>query len=267
MKKKSYGNALIVSCILHSVGLLLGTLFIVQNEIYENDPIRVNIARTIKNNPKRRLEKRRKTQIELKQKVPKAVLIKPQTNVVTTAAQLPMSNTFYTLPTSNTSSLVEQNRFSPRSVYNAKLERKTPLNVQSINTFSKMPKISTKPIGESILSKITANQNPVEMSPANLDYQTPGPYDITQAPRFLKKHPVKYPELARQANKEGIVVLEAGIGIDGIARDIILIQGLGFGCDQEAIRALTMSRFIPAKNGTTPVLARIQIPYRFQLKI
>ena len=139
MKKKYYGNALIVSCILHSVGLLLGTLFIVQNEIYENAPIRINIARTIKNNPKRRLEKRRKTQIELKQKVPKAVLIKPQTNVVTTAAQLPMSNTFYTLPTSNTSSFVEQHRFSPRSVYNAKLERKTPLNVQSINTFSKMP--------------------------------------------------------------------------------------------------------------------------------
>ena len=138
MKKKSYGNALIVSCILHSVGLLLGTLFIVQNEIYENDPIRINIARTIKNNPIRRLEKRRKSQIKLKQKAPKAVLIKLQTNVVTTAAQLPMSNTFYTLPTSNTSSLVEQSRFSPRNVYNAKLERKTPLNVQSINTFSKI---------------------------------------------------------------------------------------------------------------------------------
>ena len=35
MKKKSYGNAFIVSCTLHLVGLLLGTLYIVQNEIYE----------------------------------------------------------------------------------------------------------------------------------------------------------------------------------------------------------------------------------------
>ena len=37
MKKKSYGNAFIVSCILHLVGLLLVTLYIVQNEIHENE--------------------------------------------------------------------------------------------------------------------------------------------------------------------------------------------------------------------------------------
>ena len=267
MKKKSYGNAFIVSCILHLVGLLLGTLYIVKNEIYENDPIRINITQATKTNPKRRLERRRKSQIELKRSVPNPLPMRSRINVVTTAAQLPMNNAFYTLPTSNTSSFVDQNRLSPRSIHNAKGERKTSLNVRSVNIFSKMPKISMKPIGESILSKITTNQNPIEMIPANLDQQSLTPYNITQSPRFLKQHPVKYPELARQANKEGIVVLEAGIGIDGIARDIILIQGLGFGCNQEAIRALTMSRFIPAKSGNTPVLSRIQIPYRFQLKI
>ena len=267
MKKKSYGNSVIVSCILHLVGLLLGSLYIVQNEIYENNAMRINITQTTKISPKRRLERRRKIQIELKQKVPKPLPMKSRADVVTTAAQLPMNNAFYTLPISNTSSFVDQNRFSPRSVHNAKVERKTSLNVRSVNIFSKMPKISMKPIGESILSKITTDQNPTEMIPENLDHQPPSPYNITQSPRFLKQHPVKYPELARQANKEGIVVLEAGIGVDGIARDIILIQGLGFGCNQEAIRALTMSRFIPAKSGNTPVLSRIQIPYRFQLKI
>ena len=71
MKKKSYGNAFIVSCTLHLVGLLLGTLYVVKNEIYENDPIRINIIQATKTNPKRRLERRRKSQIELKQSVPK----------------------------------------------------------------------------------------------------------------------------------------------------------------------------------------------------
>ena len=267
MKKKSYGNSVIVSCILHLVGLLLGSLYIVQNEIYENNAMRINITQTTKISPKRRLERRRKIQIELKQKVPKPLPMKSRADVVTTATQLPMNNVLYTLPTNNMSSLVDQDRFLPRSINNAKVERKTSLNMRSVNFFSRRPEISPKPIGESILSKITTNQDPIELISANLDQQSLGPYDITQTPRFLKKHPVKDPELARQANKEGVVVLEAEIGTDGTARDIILIEGLGFGCDQEAIRALTLSRFIPAKNGNILVLSRIQIPYRFQLEI
>ena len=46
MKKKSYGNAFIVSCTLHLVGLLLGTLYVVKNEIYENDPIQIIFCTT-----------------------------------------------------------------------------------------------------------------------------------------------------------------------------------------------------------------------------
>ena len=267
MKKKSYGNAFIVSCILHLVGLLLVTLYIVQNEIHENDTIQINITQAIKISPKRRLERRRKSQIELNQKVPKPLPMKSRINVVTTTTQLPMNNAPYNLPTSNMPSFIDQDNFSPRSTHNAKVERKISLQMRSVNIFSKMPEISPNPIGESILSKITTNQDPTELIPTNLDQQSPGPHDITQTPRFLKKHPVKYPELALQASKEGTVVLEAEIGIDGLARNIILIQELGFGCDQEAIRALTLSRFIPAKSGKTPVLSRIQIPYRFQLEI
>ena len=62
MKKKTYGNAFIVSCTLHLVGLLLGTLYVVKNEIYENEPIQINITQATKNNPKRhkkQSEKRR----------------------------------------------------------------------------------------------------------------------------------------------------------------------------------------------------------------
>ena len=99
MKKKSYGNAFIVSCTLHLVGLLLGTLYVVKNEIYENDPIQINITQATKTNPKRRLERRRKSQTELKRSEPKPLPMRSQINVITTAAQLPMNNAFYTLPT------------------------------------------------------------------------------------------------------------------------------------------------------------------------
>ncbi|MBC8229824.1 energy transducer TonB, partial [bacterium] len=50
------------------------------------------------------------------------------------------------------------------------------------------------------------------------------------------------------------------------ARDIKVIQKLGYGCDEAAINALKASKFSPAKRDKTPVAVRIQIPYRFEFE-
>ena len=65
---------------------------------------------------------------------------------------------------------------------------------------------------------------------------------------------------------QGVVILEAEIGVDGSAQDITVIQKLGYGCDEAAIAALKASRFRSAKQNAKPVAIRIQIPYRFQLE-
>lgn len=87
--------------------------------------------------------------------------------------------------------------------------------------------------------------------------------------RFSRKVDPIYPESARLAHKQGLVVLEATIGVDGIARNIEVVKVVevsGLGCEEAAIAALKASEFVPAKQGKVVVSQRLRIPYRFQFK-
>ena len=87
--------------------------------------------------------------------------------------------------------------------------------------------------------------------------------------RFSRKVDPIYPESARLAHKQGIVVLEATIGVDGKARNIEVVKVVevsGLGCEEAAIAALKTSEFVPAKQGKVVVSQRLRIPYRFQFK-
>jgi len=93
--------------------------------------------------------------------------------------------------------------------------------------------------------------------------------DITEntvPPKALHKPKPKYPERARNAGKEGVVKLEATIGVDGKARDIKVRAGIGMGCDEAAIEALKRARFTPAQKDGKPVAIRIIVPYRFKIE-
>ena len=91
----------------------------------------------------------------------------------------------------------------------------------------------------------------------------------TQDARFFRKVDPIYPESARLSHKEGLVVLEATIGTDGMARNIKVVKVIeisGLGCEEATITALKASRFVPAKRGKAVVSQRLRIPYRFQFK-
>ena len=79
------------------------------------------------------------------------------------------------------------------------------------------------------------------------------PY-IIEPLRPLHTVSATYPQRARRAGREGVVLLEASIGVDGIARDIKVIRGIGFGCNKAAIETLKASRFIPAKSRGTLIV-------------
>ena len=90
----------------------------------------------------------------------------------------------------------------------------------------------------------------------------------TQNATFLKKIEPVYPDSARLTHKQGLVVLEATIGIDGKAHDIRVVEVLeisGLGCEEAAIQALKSSLFTPAMQGKVVISQRIRIPYRFNL--
>ena len=55
--------------------------------------------------------------------------------------------------------------------------------------------------------------------------------------RYLKRNLV-YPDAAKENSIEGNVVVEAEITVDGKITNLRVVESLGFGCDQEAIRLI-----------------------------
>ena len=115
------------------------------------------------------------------------------------------------------------------------------------------------------ISSLTSDQ--VQLTPVPLDIPTFT--KPTQNATFLKKVDPIYPESARLSHQQGLVVLEATIGVDGKARKIKVVEVIeisGLGCEEAAIQALKSSLFSPATQGKIFVSQRLRIPYRFSLK-
>ena len=89
--------------------------------------------------------------------------------------------------------------------------------------------------------------------------------EVTRPPMWLKKIEPEYPSEAKRAGKEGKVVLEATIDVEGKAKNIVIKEdAVGFGCARAAIQALKASRFYPAKRGEETVSQKIIVPYTFK---
>ena len=55
--------------------------------------------------------------------------------------------------------------------------------------------------------------------------------------KFLGKN-IKYPAAASRANVSGKVFLTFVVNTDGSIQDVSVLKGLGFGCDEEAMRVV-----------------------------
>ena len=90
---------------------------------------------------------------------------------------------------------------------------------------------------------------------------------VDQQPRVLRKVDPKYPENARRAEREGLVMAEFLVGVDGRATDIKVIEEepKGFGFGDAAIDAVNRWRFTPAKKDGESVPMRVKVPVRFTL--
>ena len=85
-------------------------------------------------------------------------------------------------------------------------------------------------------------------------------------PRYKEQVKPNYPKEAQQAEKEGVVLLQATIDENGIPKDIVALTNLGFRLEEAAIEALKKATFHPATKGGKPItLERVQIPYEFKL--
>jgi protein TonB len=94
-----------------------------------------------------------------------------------------------------------------------------------------------------------------------------GPYAnvVSQAACLYCPEP-PYTDDARKAKLQGVITVRVLIGVDGKARRIQVVKGLGLGLDETAIAAIRGWRFAPARDARNqPIASWATIETRFQL--
>lgn len=77
---------------------------------------------------------------------------------------------------------------------------------------------------------------------------------------------IRYPQKAINAEIEGKVFVTFVVTSDGSVDDVKLLKGIGYGCDEEALRVVkAMPQWTPGKNGGRAVKVRMNIPIIFKL--
>lgn len=83
---------------------------------------------------------------------------------------------------------------------------------------------------------------------------------------YLSEH-ISYPEAARNAGKEGRVVVKFVVNEDGSISDVQVLRGFGFGSEEEAKRVVAgMPKWKPGKQNGRPVKVYFSLPITFQLE-
>jgi TonB family protein len=85
------------------------------------------------------------------------------------------------------------------------------------------------------------------------------------APKVISSPDPEYPEEARRQGIEGAVRLWLIVDDQGRPREIKVAKQVGYGFDQEAVRAVREWRFKPAMKDGKPVAVQINVEVNFRL--
>ncbi|MEX0593756.1 MAG: TonB family protein [Balneolaceae bacterium] len=77
---------------------------------------------------------------------------------------------------------------------------------------------------------------------------------------------IRYPEMARRAGIEGRVYVQFIVNERGEVENPQVIRGIGGGCDEEALRAVSQANFRPGMQRGRPVRVQYSLPIVFQLQ-
>src|SRR5690606_29104921 len=84
--------------------------------------------------------------------------------------------------------------------------------------------------------------------------------------KYLSKN-IRYPGAASRANIQGRVFLQFVVNTDGSITDVEVVKGVGFGCDEEAVRVVkSMPKWKPGRQSGRAVRVKYTLPVNFQLE-
>jgi TonB family protein len=87
-----------------------------------------------------------------------------------------------------------------------------------------------------------------------------------RAPIVMEKVEPTYTEKARKARINGIVIVEAVIGREGLVKDVSVLKPLPFGLDQAAVDAVKQWKFKPGTLDGQPVDVIFNLTVNFRLE-
>ncbi len=84
--------------------------------------------------------------------------------------------------------------------------------------------------------------------------------------KYLSEN-IRYPKAARENGIQGKVFVSFVVEKDGKVTNIIILRGIGGGCDEEAIKVVqNMPVWIPGKQRGIPVRVQFNLPINFTLR-
>ncbi len=116
---------------------------------------------------------------------------------------------------------------------------------------------------ETIASTELDVEAPPELPPAPKRAEFFTAFD--EPPQVIVQVPPEYPEMARMAELEGVVLVQIGVNEFGDVVEANIVQGIE-GLNQAALDAVYKWKFRPAKQRDIPVPVRIVVPIRFTLR-
>ena len=133
------------------------------------------------------------------------------------------------------------------------------------------PSIPVETESEEVPEDITIEETDLDLTQPPPPPPPPAPeqtefvaYD--EAPQLIRLVKPVYPEIARKAGVEGMVILKIQVDEKGNVVNAKLLRSLGAGCDEAAIAAAMQCKFKPAMQRDKPVKVWISYPVRFILK-
>lgn len=125
---------------------------------------------------------------------------------------------------------------------------------------------------EVVVDETPKKEEPVEVKPVEeeiftvVEQQPEFPGGMAEMYKYLGKN-IKYPSAAQRANVTGKVFLTFVVNSDGSIQGVETLKGLGFGCDEEAMRVVkTMPKWNPGKQSGRAVRVKYTLPVNFQLE-
>ncbi|WP_020595234.1 energy transducer TonB [Spirosoma panaciterrae] len=124
------------------------------------------------------------------------------------------------------------------------------------------PEASAPTIQEKAVEVETAPETPF----VTVEQQPEYPGGIEALRNFLGKN-LNYPRAAASAGVSGRVYVSFVVNTDGSLTDIHVLKGIGFGCDEEAIRVMQkMPHWKPGKQSGRAVRVKFNLPIAFTLE-